>query len=90
MASSDGTDYVIGRPGGPAGPFWSIIRASNDPKLNGNVIAMQILNEKDAKLFVEALRSRDKEASGLERVPLDHPPSAESLAAWEKSARGFA
>lgn len=79
MATSDGTDYVIGRPGGPAGPFWSIVRGSNNPKLNGNVIAMQITSEEDAKLFVEALRSRDT----LEKLKASGERAM-------KEARGFA
>lgn len=41
--------YVIGQPGGPAGPFWSIVNQQ------GTVIAMQITSEADAKAIVEGL-----------------------------------
>lgn len=40
--------YIIGQPGGPAGPFWSLINQQ------GNVIAMQITSEDAARLFKAA------------------------------------
>lgn len=40
--------YVIGQPGGPSGPFWSLVNSQ------GNVIAMQILSEEAAQLFKAA------------------------------------
>ncbi len=37
--------WIVGLPGGPAGPFWSVIAQ------NGNVIALQITDEKYAHLI---------------------------------------
>jgi RNA processing factor Prp31 len=37
--------WIVGEPGGPAGPFWSVVSQS------GRVIAMQIIEEKDARLI---------------------------------------
>lgn len=41
--------YVIGQPGGPSGPFWSIVNQQ------GMVVAMQIMSEADAKAIVAGL-----------------------------------
>jgi hypothetical protein len=37
--------YVIGLPGGPAGPFWSLMNR------DGNLVAMQITSEANARLL---------------------------------------
>lgn len=37
--------WIVGEPGGPSGPFWSVVASS------GRVIAMQIPDEKDARLI---------------------------------------
>lgn len=41
--------YIIGQPGGPSGPFYSIVNQQ------GRVIAMQIPSEEDARAIVEGL-----------------------------------
>lgn len=41
--------YVIGQPGGPAGPFWSVVRS------DGRVIAMWIPDEETARRIVDAM-----------------------------------
>lgn len=40
--------YQIGLPGGPAGPFWSLVNA------HGNVVAMQITSAENAALLAAA------------------------------------
>jgi hypothetical protein len=35
--------WVLGYPGGPSGPFWSLVNQ------DGNVVAPQIVNEADAR-----------------------------------------
>jgi hypothetical protein len=40
--------WNIGQPGGPAGPFYSVVAQ------NGNVIAMQVTEEKYAQLIAAA------------------------------------
>ena len=40
--------YVVGKPGGPAGPFWSVINQ------DGNVVAMQITTNDNARLISAA------------------------------------
>lgn len=37
--------WIVGQPGGPAGPFWSIMNQK------GNVVALQVLREEDARLI---------------------------------------
>lgn len=39
--------WIVGEPGGPAGPFWSVVSSS------GRVIAMQIVDEKYAHLLAK-------------------------------------
>jgi hypothetical protein len=45
MHSND--KWIIGKPGGPSGPFWSVVSRS------GEVIAMQITEDKWAELLVK-------------------------------------
>jgi len=40
--------WNIGQPGGPSGLFWSLVNP------DGNVVAMQITSEANAKLIAEA------------------------------------
>lgn len=47
MAHTPGP-YIIGEPGGPSGPFYSIVNSQ------GNVVAMQVLNYDDALLWKAA------------------------------------
>lgn len=39
--------WIVGEPGGPAGPFWSVVSSS------GRVIAMQILDEGMARFIAQ-------------------------------------
>lgn len=39
--------WIVGEPGGPSGPFWSVVSSS------GLVIAMQIIDEKYARLLAK-------------------------------------
>lgn len=45
MAESTPGPYSIGQPGGPAGPFWSLVNQ------RGAVVAMQITSEANARLL---------------------------------------
>ena len=40
--------YIIGEPGGPSGPFYSLVNPQ------GRVVAMQILNQEDSLLLAAA------------------------------------
>ena len=40
--------YIVGEPGGPAGPFWSLVNSK------GNVVALQIVSESDAHFLSAA------------------------------------
>jgi hypothetical protein len=40
--------YIIGKPGGPSGPFYSLVNAQ------GRVVAMQVPNRADAYLIAAA------------------------------------
>lgn len=40
--------YVVGKPGGPSGPFWNVINQ------DGNVVAMQIMGKDNARLISAA------------------------------------
>jgi hypothetical protein len=44
MSTTD-APWHLGRPGGPSGPFWSLVNPA------GRVVAMQIPNEGDARLM---------------------------------------
>lgn len=46
MSTPDNEKWIIGEPGGPAGPFYSVVSQS------GRVIAMQIPNKETARLLV--------------------------------------
>lgn len=41
--------FNVGQPGGPQGPFWSIVAS------NGNVVALQITTEAYARRIAELL-----------------------------------
>ena len=43
--------YIIGKPGGPSGPFWSIVSQQ------GTMVAMQITSEANAKAIVAGLNA---------------------------------
>ena len=55
--------YTIGEPGGPSGPFYSIVRD------DGRIIALQVASEEIAERIVKGLKLLDK----LERS--DHDPN---------------
>lgn len=67
-----GEKWIVGQPGGPAGPFWSIVSST------GRVIAMQIPDEKDAQLIqrehavynavMAEAKSRESRARWLELI----------------------
>jgi len=37
--------WIVGEPGGPAGPFWSVVTSS------GRAVALQVITKKDAELI---------------------------------------
>lgn len=45
MPENKSKKWIVGHPGGPSGPFWSVVAQ------NGNVIALQITEEKYACLI---------------------------------------
>lgn len=70
MAATTPGPWNLGRPGGPAGPFWSIVNQQ------GNVVALQIVNEPDATLCAA---SPDLLEAGELVLALD---DAEGILAW--------
>lgn len=45
-------EYIIGQPGGPSGPFWSVIGS------DGEVVAMQIMSEEYARRIADMLNAQ--------------------------------
>lgn len=55
-------NYNVGEPGGPSGPFWSIVRE------DGMVFALQIPSEKIARRIAGALESADSGCARCEAL----------------------
>lgn len=78
--------YIIALPGGPAGPFWSIINQ------RGITIAMQITSKEDAIAIVKGLELLNSASDLLEaceaaRTVVD---SQESRAVWQLLSNAIA
>lgn len=52
--------YVIGLPGGPSGPFWSIVGGQ------GQIVAMMIPSEANARAIVAGLTLLNQQAAAAE------------------------
>lgn len=44
--------YIVGRPGGPSGPFWSVVGS------DGELVAMQVTSEAHARRIADALNGQ--------------------------------
>lgn len=47
--------YLVGQPGGPSGPFWSVIRS------DGQVIAMMIPSEENARMIASMFEAAQRQ-----------------------------
>jgi hypothetical protein len=50
--------WIVGQPGGPAGPFWSVVASS------GRIIAMQII-DKNLAIRIANIPERDDDTAAL-------------------------